>query len=164
MQYSSWDLMRTEQRGTITSLTLLVTPLPVEPRIPLAFQAAGAHCWLLLRFSSTRIPKSFSTGLLSRNSSPSLYTYLGLPQPKCKTLHFASLNLISFTRVHLSSLSRSLWMASLSSVLKTTPLSFVSSANLLKVHSIPLSVSFIKILKSTSPKMDPCRTPLVTWT
>ena len=35
------------------------------------------HCWLMLSFSSTWTPKSFSAGLLSRNSSPSLYTYLG---------------------------------------------------------------------------------------
>jgi len=48
----------------------------MEPRISLVFQAASAHCWLMLRFSSTRTPKSFSAGLLSR-SSPSLYTYLG---------------------------------------------------------------------------------------
>jgi len=61
-------------------------------------------------FSSNSTPKSFSAGLLSRSSSPSLYTYLGLPRPKHKTLHFALLNLIRFTRPHLSSLSRPLWM------------------------------------------------------
>jgi len=37
MQYSRWGLMRAEQRGTITSLTLLTTPLLIQPRIVLVF-------------------------------------------------------------------------------------------------------------------------------
>jgi len=82
MKYSSWGLMRAELRGTVTSLALLATPLLMEFRIPLAFQAAGAHCWLMFSFSSVRTPKSFSAGLFSRSSSPSLYTYLGLCQLK----------------------------------------------------------------------------------
>ncbi|KAK4831119.1 LOW QUALITY PROTEIN: hypothetical protein QYF61_015422 [Mycteria americana] len=36
----------------------------------------------------------------------------------------------------------------------TTPLSLVSSANLLRVHSISLSVSLMKILNSTGPTVD----------
>ena len=46
----------------------------------------GCKCTLLahVKLFICRTIKSFSTGLLSR-SSPSLYTYLGLPQPKCKT-------------------------------------------------------------------------------
>ena len=42
-----------------------------------------------------------------------MYTYVGLPQSKCNTLHFALLNLIRFTSAHLLILSRSLQMASL---------------------------------------------------
>jgi len=38
MQYSSWGLTRAEERGTITFLALLATPLLMEPRIPLAFR------------------------------------------------------------------------------------------------------------------------------
>jgi len=56
--------------------------------------------------SSFRTSRSFSAGLLSRNS-PSLYRYLRLSQPKCKTLHLALLNLIRFTWAHLSSSSKS---------------------------------------------------------
>jgi len=41
LQLEYCALTRGEQRGTITSLTLLVTPLLMEPRIPLAFQAAS---------------------------------------------------------------------------------------------------------------------------
>ncbi|KAK4825966.1 hypothetical protein QYF61_003535 [Mycteria americana] len=36
----------------------------------------------------------------------------------------------------------------------TAPLSLVSSANLLRVHSIPLSMSLMKILNSTGPTID----------
>ena len=41
-------------------------------------------------FSSTRTPKSFSTGLLSMSCSSNLYSHLELPQHKCPSL----LNLI----------------------------------------------------------------------
>ena len=41
-------------------------------------QCARAQCWLLYGFSSTRTPKSFSTGLLSMSSSLSLCTLLGI--------------------------------------------------------------------------------------
>ena len=40
----------------------------MQPRIPLAFQAARAHCRLASSFSSTRSPKFFTTGLPSRSS------------------------------------------------------------------------------------------------
>ena len=49
--------------------------------IQLAFWAGSSHYWLTSNFSSTRIPKSFSSGLISRNSSPSLYTYRDHPNP-----------------------------------------------------------------------------------
>ena len=42
-QYSRWGLTRAEQRGTIPSLSLLATPLPMQTRISLVFWAAGAH-------------------------------------------------------------------------------------------------------------------------
>ena len=43
--------------------------LLMQLRVPLAFQAARAHYWFMFSFSST----SFSAGLLSMTSSPSLY-------------------------------------------------------------------------------------------
>ena len=49
-------------------------------------------------------------------------------------MHLALLNLIRFSWAHFSSLSRSLWMASLPSSVLTAPLSLVSSANLLRVY------------------------------
>jgi len=53
-------------------------------------------------------------------------------------------------------------MASLPSTVSTSPLSLVSSANLLRMHSIPSPMSLIKMLKSTGPKTVPWGTLLVT--
>ena len=55
----------------------------------------------------------------------------------------------------LSNVSRSLCKASLPSGRSTLQASLVSSANLLRVHSIPSSRSSIKILKRTGPSTDP---------
>ncbi|KAK4814241.1 LOW QUALITY PROTEIN: hypothetical protein QYF61_012737 [Mycteria americana] len=93
-----------------------------------------------------------------------------IPQPVLKpriaptqvTLHLALLNLMRFTQAHFSSLSRSLWMTSHPSGVSTAPHSLVSSANLLRVHSISLSMSLMKILNSTGPSTDPCGTPPIT--
>jgi len=53
LQLEYCALTRGEQRGTITSLALLATPLLMELRIPLAFWAASTHCWFMHSFSST---------------------------------------------------------------------------------------------------------------
>jgi len=132
---------RAEQRGRIPCLDLLPTLLGVQPRVQLASWAASAHCWVMSSFLSTSRPKSFSSGLLSIHSLPSLYLYLGLPQPRCRTLHLALLNLMRLTQAHLSSLSRSLWMASLPSSMSATSRSLVLSANMLRVPSVPLRMS-----------------------
>jgi len=55
--------------------------------------------------------------------------------------------LLAYIRLFI--LFRSIWMASLPSVVSAPPLSLVSLANLLKMHSIPSSMSLIKVLKST---------------
>ncbi|KAK4824270.1 hypothetical protein QYF61_012830 [Mycteria americana] len=62
---------------------------------------------------------------------------------------------LHFARADLSSLSTSLWMASLPSSVSTAPYSLVSSANLLRVHSVPLSMLPKKMLNSTGPSTDP---------
>ena len=46
-------------------------------------------------------------------------------------------------------------MASLPSVVAAAPVTLVLSANLLRVHLIPLSRSLIKVLKNTGLKTDP---------
>lgn len=45
------------------------------------FQGFKRVCKLILSFSSTNSSKSSFSGLLSFRSLPSLYLYLGLPQP-----------------------------------------------------------------------------------
>ena len=79
-----------------------------------------------------------------------------------KTVHLDLLNLMSLTWAHCSSLTRSLWMTSHPVGVLTSPCSLVSSANLLRVHLIPLTVSLVKILKSVCPSTDPWGIPLVT--
>jgi len=146
--------MRTEQRGRIISLNLLVTLLLMQPGIWLAFWVLSAQCWFVLNLSSTHTPKSFSSGLVSSHSPPSLYRCLGLPRPRCRTLHLALLNFRMLAWVHPSGCSRSLWMASLSSSVSIAPLSLVS-ANVLRVHSILLSMSPTEVLNNASPSTNP---------
>ena len=134
----------------------------MHPRIPLAFLAARAHCWLMVNLSSTRTPRSHSTELLSRRSTPSLYWCMGLFLPSCRTLHLPLLNLIRFLSAQLSSLSRSRWMAAQPAGVSTTPPSFVSSTNLLRVHSNSSSRSLMKKLNKTRLSTDPWGIPLVT--
>ena len=140
------------------SLSQLATPLLMQPRILFAFWDASACCWHISSFLSKRTFSPISTGLLSMNFSPNLYTYLGLSSFRSNTWHSDLLNPIQFMWAHFPSLSRSLWMASLLSAL----LSLVSSANLLKVHSISLCRFLIKVLKTTDPRMDPQGTLLIT--
>jgi len=62
------------QKGTITSLFLLATPLLTQPRILLTFWLQEHTAGLCRAFRPPGPPKSFSTGLLSM-SSPSLFSY-----------------------------------------------------------------------------------------
>ena len=110
---------------------------------------ASMRCWLMSNFLPTSIPKSFLVGLLSIHSLPSLYWYWGLPWPRCRTLHLALLTFMRFTLAQSSSLSGSRWMATLRSRVSTASHSLLSSAKLLRVHSIPLSMSLMMILNIT---------------
>ena len=74
--------------------------LLMQPRTQLAFWAVSAHCWVMLSFLSTNTPKSFSARLLYTPSSPSLYWWQVLPQPSCRTMNLALLNLMVFTQAH----------------------------------------------------------------
>lgn len=109
----------------------------------------------------TRIPESFSAGLLSRSSSPGLHTYLGFPQPMYSTFHSAFLNVIKFSCACFVSLSRPLWMVSLPSVLSTAPLSLVLTPKFLRVHSTDKVTEKDK-KKNTGPDMVPSGRLLVT--
>ena len=65
-----------DEWGRVTSLALLATYLLMQLRILLAFQDTSVHYWLMTSFSSTKTPKSFSAGLLSKNSYLCMYIYL----------------------------------------------------------------------------------------
>lgn len=90
----------------ITYFDLLATLLSMEPRILLAFWAESTHYWIMLSFTITNMPKSFSSGMPSIHSLPSLYLCLGLSWPMCRTLCLALLNFMRFTSAHHSCLSR----------------------------------------------------------
>lgn len=78
-----------------------------------------------------------------------------------KTFDYAEhehlLNLMRFMCSNFSNLSRCLWMTFHPSGLSAAPLSLESSANFLRVHLVPVSVSLMKILNSTGPKQTPGR-------
>jgi len=71
------------------------------------------------------------------------------------TLHLALLNFMRLAWAHFSNLSWSLWIASLPSSMSTAPLSLVSSANLLRVRSIPLSMSPTEMLNNATHHQSP---------
>jgi len=118
----------------------------MQPRIQMAIQAARAHCWLMFSLSSIRTQKSFSVGLISMSSTPSLYPCLGFPQPKC-TLHLVLLTLVRLTWTQFPSLCRPLWIASLPPEVSTALLSWVSPENSLRPQTIPIIYATDKDVK-----------------
>jgi len=64
---------------------------------------------------------------------------------RCKTLHLVFLNLMNFTWAYCSSLSKYVWMASCLMGVLTAPHCLASFVNLLRMHSIPLLMSLIKM-------------------
>lgn len=98
-------LTRAEQRGRITSLSLLAMLFLMQTRRLLGFCAARVHRWLTVGLAS------FSARLLcgwSAPQPPSLYWCMGLFLPRCRTSHFPLLNFMRFLYAHFSSLPRSL--------------------------------------------------------
>lgn len=90
---------------------------------------------------------AFTASLLSSWLAPSLcYWCLELFLRRCRTWHLPLLNLMKFL---FASLSRSLCRVAQPSPLLTTPRGFVSSVNVVRVHSATLSRSSIRMLKST---------------
>jgi len=129
----------------------------MELKIPFGF--LDCKCTLLahVKFISTRNPKSFSAGLLSKSSSLlyscilsciiSNWDYLDLSAKPYTWLCWTSLGLHgSIIQVYQDLLD------GIPSALSITLLTLVSSANLLRVHSIP---SFMSLKKSTASKTDP---------
>lgn len=102
-QYYRWLLTIKEQRGRITSLALLASQLLMQDTVGIL----GCECTLLVHvellvhqqpqghFQSTLCPVCICTC-----------------DCMCRTLHLLSLNLMKFAQAHLSSLFKSIWMAS----------------------------------------------------
>lgn len=94
---------------------------------------------------SNNTAKSFTACLIPIHSPLSLCSCLGLPQPRCKTLH---LSLLTSGGSHrpLFSLLRSLTEASLPYSMLTVSLSLVSTADLMRVNLSPLSMTSVRML------------------
>ena len=146
-----------QSRGAESPPLDMLAILPfMQPGRWFDFCIASAHCQHTSSFSPTSI---YPQVLLHRATLNLVILQsvlmLVIPTPMCRTLHLALLNFLRFTWAHSSSLSRSLWMASLPSSKSIASLSLVSFANLLRMHSIPVSMSLIKILNSIGCSIDP---------
>lgn len=84
--------------------------------------------------------------------APSLSLYPGFSHPRCMLL-------VNSCYRWLLRLLRSLCKTSLTSRESAAFPCLLLSANLLRVNSSPLSRSFVKMLKSSCPRMGLCRTP-----
>ena len=126
---------------------------------PCSFYCTPGYHWpfwpqryTFVSYSTCCLPRSFSAELLSSRSTPNLYWCMQLLLPRWRTLHL--LTIIRILSTQLSSLSRSHWMVTQPSGVSATPPSFVSPANLLRVHSMPSFRSLIKkIIISLGRKM-----------
>ena len=121
-----------------------------EPRMPLPFLATRAHCWFMACCPSGHTGSSLRSSSSTGHSLTCMHVFL----PRCKTLHLLLLNLIWFLSAQLSNLSRCGMVAQPSGV-SANPPSFVLSANLPMVDSIPSSRSLMKMLNKSGPSTDP---------
>ncbi|KAK4816395.1 hypothetical protein QYF61_016712 [Mycteria americana] len=134
----------------------------MQPRTWLVFWAVSAHCWLMSSFSSSSIPKSTSTGLLSIPSSPSLVLILRVAPTQVQDL---VLGLVEPHEVHMGPLLKLVQVPlddipSLRYVNNTTQIGVIFKFAESFTRSFCLSL--MKILNSTGPSADPRGTPLVT--
>lgn len=135
--------MRVGERGRVISLKLLATLL-MQSRIGLAVWAASAYCahsQMTFRFLSTNTPKSFLQGCFQPTHCPACILLWVCPDPGAGPC----LSWTSWGLYGLTSLCPTGW--------------YPVSANQLKVHSVPLSISLTKMLNNTSPKST-CEMPI----
>lgn len=97
---------------------------------------------------STRTPRIFSSKLLFSWVALSMSWCVKFFFPRCRTLHFSLLNSMSFLSAHFSSISKPNWMGAWYFGILATPPNSVSSANLMRVHSVPTSKLLMRMLKS----------------
>lgn len=141
----------------MTCLSLLAALLLMQPRSLWMFFAAKAHCWLIFNMLSTRtsVPLLQSCCIavcwLPTCTGPVSFPGAGLG------IYFPLLNFMRLLLVCFSSVSGSLW-----SGVSTTPPSFVSPANMLRVQSDPSPRSLTEVLKRLD-EYQPWSTVPVDW-
>lgn len=113
---------------TVSSSSVLVMPLLIQPRISLSFFAA-AHSSVTLSLMSTRTPRSLSMELLPSQMDPVLHSSIMFSQ-----MH--NFKLVEFHVVHSSSLSMSFYSVAVPFTASTPLLSLTSSANFTRVDLI----------------------------
>ena len=144
--WNSRCVLPDRQRGRITSPDVLAMLCLFQPRRLLAAVAKRARCWLMVSLSAVAFP----TRLLSSWLSLSLHWCLVLFLPGTG-LCFLLFSFLMLSLAHFSSLLRPLWVPAQPFGVSVAPLSFVSSANLLRVHSAP---SLVKVLNSIGSSID----------
>lgn len=148
-----------EQRDKITSLDLLATPLLMQSEIWLTFWATSAHDWLRIIFHAPIFP-SPSQDCFASIWLPVCVNIAGYPDPGVyfalgfSKLHEASRTQLSRqSRYDLDGIPSLLWIN------YTTQFGFI--LNHAEGALIP-SMSLMKMLNSTGPRIDPWGTPLIT--
>lgn len=89
---------------------------------------------------------------------PIMCLCLGLFLPTCSTLHFPLLNCRRFASAHFSSMTSVLWMEVQAYVMYQPLLPFfVTSADLVNLHSAPSSRLLMKLLSRFALSIEPCK-------
>jgi len=133
---------------------LLVTPLLIQLRIPLAFLAAWTYCWLMSSFLSIRTPKSCRAALSEFSVSTCVWDCPDSNTIPCSWPCWTSLD------SHRPTSQAYPGIPSFCCVNCTTQLGVVSKLAEGALYAAVMLL--IKNLKSTNPKMDSCGTPLMT--
>lgn len=145
-------------------LDLLTKLFIMQPKRLFTFFAVRQHA-LLVCVQLTVLQGPQDVFLQSCFLSGELTAYTGAggcSNSSCRTWDFPLLNM-SFLLAHLSSLSRTLWMAAQASDTSTTPPNFVLFANLLRVHNVLIILALNIEVKMYWPQYPSSHsTPLMT--
>lgn len=141
-------LITAEQRRRITSLDLLAVLPFIQPRMLFVFCAERTHCCLIFKMVAHQDPQIFfSKAAFYPVGHLCLLVHGVIPHQR----QDFSYPCMRFFFTQFSNLSGSLKMAAYLSGISTTPPSFVPSANLLRVHSVPSFRLLIKKLNDIGP-------------
>jgi len=113
---------------------------------------------------STRTPRTFSAKWLSIQLASSLHLLHGVNSSQMQDFSFAFFELLEGLLRTFTNLLRSIQLAALPTTVLVAPLNLIQTENHLKVYSITVFSSIMKVLNISGPNIDPCRTPVVTIT